>query len=336
MLLHQNLHKNIIKVLAKIGIPKNVILYGSFSKNEGTFLKKQNQYIPYNDIDLIFIDSSLKSNDIINYKTILKNNLKTDFIDIELMSLSDLKSLKKSIFSFDLYSTGLVLNGDLDLKSFMFDKKYIPLKDIEILFRTRMWTLIGSVNYVKGNIKANEKYFFLYQISKCIFAIIDCLLLIKKDYTTLYKDKIIKAYNLYELNDFHHLIKFATDVKLNNFKIKDTFSNKILYCETAELFLKVFGLGLRQFFNTEHSLDQIVIKKYYNSFRSLFFRKLYYLRGVNGDLTFNLITVQYMLIRFFLGKKINENELFKIGKKIGVLNHDVEEIRATAAKLRLL
>lgn len=336
MFLHQNLHKEIIKTLEKIRIPKNVILYGSFSKNEGTFLKKGNEFVPYNDIDLIFIDNKLNKNDIIKYKEILKRNLKTDFIDIDLMTYSELKSLNKSIFSFDLYCNGLVLHGEYDLKSSMFDKKDISLKDIEILFRTRMWTLIGSINYTGNRIQAIEKHFFSYQISKCIFAIIDCLLVIKKDYTSKYEDKISKAYKLKELDDYHHLIEYAKDIKLNNFKFAKNLSNIFLYYETAELFLKTFELGLSMFFNVDLTLDQIVIRKYQNSVRSFLFRKLYYLKGVNGDLKFNLILIQFTLIRFFLGKEIDKNQLQILGKKIGVKKYDIEKIRSKTAQLRLL
>tara|TARA_Y100001954_G_C15788825_1_gene593956 strand:+ start:121 stop:1128 length:1008 start_codon:yes stop_codon:yes gene_type:complete len=328
------LENQILEVLKSIKLPEYVILYGSFSRGEGTFKLFNGIYYPYNDIDLIFIDNKIKKKDLELYKKKLKNTLKTDFIDIEIMTLKKIKSLRKSVFSYDLFTYGKVLNGNLNLKSFQFPNNKIPLKEIELLFKTRLWTLVGSISY-NNRIDFLDKYLFHYQMTKCIFSIIDCIMISKRSYTGLYKDKINKAYNIYEFKDYQYLLEYAHKIKLNNFSFDENINHEKLYCTISNLFLNSFERGLSLYFNDNLNLEEIILKNYFKSLRAFVMKKIYRIFDKDLASEYNFILLQYYLVNLFSGNKEKKENIIGIAKKIGINSNDIEYIRLKTAELRL-
>ena len=75
---HNKLFADIVATLENVYLPKYIILYGSFSRYEGTW----NNDLPMNDIDLIFIDGEITGEIVNKSKVQLKEKLGVRFIDI--------------------------------------------------------------------------------------------------------------------------------------------------------------------------------------------------------------------------------------------------------------
>ena len=320
---HRALVSKIKNALDRLYLPKVVILYGSFSKGEGSW--DIDGLTPYNDVDLIFIDENIKSENITEYKNILFNELNTKFIDISLFTVSDILKLKPSIFSFDLFENGLVINGEFDLRALTFHNFLITTKDIDILFRTRIWTFIGS--YPIGglnNMNTNEQIFFNYQMSKAIFSIIDCLSVLKQEYNCTYSGKVAWALNQVEFQDFLPYIYFAERIKLKGYQSSTFFENAVIFDNVGNMFKEIFQLGLRCHFNSKLDLPDLVKYVYGTSIRTNILKLLYFLKGVNGFNLYNMILAQYFIFERTMVLSDNSDDLMKIMSKFGYdkLNFD--------------
>ena len=304
-------------------MPEVVILYGSFSKGEGTW--DIDKVTPYNDVDLIFIDDDIKVENIAEFKQVIRKALNTKFIDISLFTKKDLAKLDRTIFSYDLFERGLVINGDLDLSIFAFSKSLITTKDIDILFRTRIWTFVGSYP-VEGmvNMNVKDQFFFNYQMSKAIFAIIDCLSVSKQEYNCTYSGKVAWALNQVEFQDFLPYIYFAERIKLKGYQSSTFFENAVIFDNVGNMFKEIFQLGLRCHFNSKLDLPDLVKYVYGTSIRTNILKLLYFLKGVNGFNLYNMILAQYFIFERTMVLRDNSDDLMKIMSKLGYdkLNFD--------------
>lgn len=332
---HHKLFSEIVNVIKdnSIGELPSIILYGSFSKYEGNWDLNGNII---NDIDLILIKENgcdIKKHRI---ESALLKAFGPDFVDINVIQKAKIGKLPKSIFSYDLYENGKVLNGNIDLEEFQFPKERIPLKDIEILFRTRLWTFIGSypITGIK-KLDAAEKKKFNYQMSKAIFACIDCIAVLRKEYQSKNTDKIEWASKQQEFKIYHHLLDFAQDVKINGNLINGFDSEKLL-SQVAAIFEKSFTLGLNKFFNTKKRLIDLVLTKYHNSLRATVIKNLYYLKKKNGYKIMNLILIQYLLFHYlYINRNLGHGRIQEVAKKLRIKSNDIQTIRIRAAELRL-
>lgn len=331
---HKLLITNILSALGEIYLPKIVIMYGSFSKNEGSW--DTDGITPYNDVDLIFIDKKIKKSKISLYKKKLFQKLNTRFIDISIFTKNKLSKLKPSIFSFDLFEFGLVINGELNLKRYTFNNFLITTKDIDILFRTRIWTFVGSYPK-KGleNLNAKDQIFFNYQMSKSIFSIIDCLSILKKEYVSSYKDKINWANNQLEFKNYFELLKFAEKIKVNG-KMNFFFtSNKKLLNQVSTLFYEIFKIGLQNHYRSNLEFSDLVRWAYGYSIKAKILKYLYFFKGINGFTTFNLILAQFYILEKTLNIDVSENEKFFLEKKLNLHSNGFHDFRIQVANKRL-
>ena len=331
---HRALVTKIKNTLDRVYLPKVVILYGSFSNGEGSW--DIDGITPYNDVDLIFIDENIKNENITDYKNILFKELKLKFIDISLFTVNDMLKLKPSIFSFDLFENGLVINGDFDLSALAFPKSLITTKDIDILFRTRIWTFVGS--YPIGgftNMNTNDQIFFNYQMSKAIFSIIDCLSVLKQEYNSTYNNKLSWALEQDEFKGFLAYINFADQIKLKgllNYKFSE---NKELFVNIGNKFSLMFELGLQKHYNNKLSLPDLVKFVYGNSFKTNIMKLLYFLKGINGFNLYNMILAQYFIFESTLGLRNNSKDLKKIMYKFNQHKSNLDSFRIDIATKRI-
>lgn len=329
---HNKLFADIIASLEKIYLPKSVILYGSFSRYEGSW----NSDLPMNDIDLIIIDGDITEEIVKKCQSTLKFDLNLKFVDITIYDYQKLKQLKPSIFSFDLFENGIVLIGDYNLEHFQFDKGQITTKDIEILFRTRLWTFIGSFDDEKLILlNEKERIFFIYQMVKAVFACIDCESVLEQDYQSKYKDKLKWARNKVVFSEFEEMLHLCKQVKiLNNFDLE--LNLDLVYEKVSELFYKTFEKGLRVHFNTKKSLGEIVNQEYRDSLKSKITRKLYSLKGKDGDKIYNLILAQFYIYELYNNHRDSYEDLTLVAKLLGIKSSDVSHIRKRVAQMRLI
>mgnify|MGYP000400678164 CR=1 FL=1 len=97
--------------------PQAIIIYGSYGRNEGAWILDKNNFLPYNDFDIVIVDDSTNNS---NYNKKLNESLKkklnVDWIDLQVLSRKKLKSLsKRTIFNYDLKYGSKVIYGDKEI-----------------------------------------------------------------------------------------------------------------------------------------------------------------------------------------------------------------------------
>lgn len=226
--------------------PKAIIIYGSYGRNEGAWILDEKNIYPYNDFDIVIIDDSIKN---LKYQKKLKESLKkklnVKWIDLQFMNISYLKSLSNcTIFNYDLKYGSKVIYGDKNIlqKIPLKANSKINIKDLEILFNTRLWTFYGSFKSF-NNMKMKDARFFKYQMSKAVLASIDSFLIRNNYYDCSYDVKVKKYLQLSEEN--HKLVQWAMREKLNpSNEIMTNEDAKKLYNNVRKIFFNEFFLSM--------------------------------------------------------------------------------------------
>lgn len=231
--------------------PQAIIIYGSYGRNEGAWILDQKNLLPYNDFDIIVVDDSINNRRYSRKLTeSLKEKLKVEWIDLQVVSKKRLKLLsKRTIFNYDLKYGSTVIYGDekiLELIPINLESK-INIKDLEVLFNTRLWTFYGSYLTLES-LDKNESRFFKYQMSKAILASIESFLIRNNYYNCSYKIKVKKFIEL--SNENHKLALWALEEKLNP-------SNEIIGKKDAEALLN----NVKKMFFNEFFLSMSIIYK---------------------------------------------------------------------------
>ena len=91
-------------------------------------------------IFLLVVNKQLNNDLISEIKKHIKSCISIRWIDLSQIRLNKLKKLKNSIFNYDLKNASKVLYGNKKLQNLIPNLKpsEIPLKDIDILFKTRL------------------------------------------------------------------------------------------------------------------------------------------------------------------------------------------------------
>lgn len=205
---------NIIIEGLKILNPISIVLYGGYSRDEGGVI---NSYNPYNDFDiLLIVKKKIKNSQLVKIEKGLKKKINIRWLDFTQKTVNEISKAGSSVFYYDLKYYGKVLYGDKDVLRFIPEiKNYeINRSEIDKLFLTRIWTFLGCFSDKSfTKINGEELRFFKNQMSKAILCLVDVILIDKRQYTTLYSDKIplIKKDN----KDIYELSKWAYKEKLN-------------------------------------------------------------------------------------------------------------------------
>lgn len=189
----------IISVITKEVACDAIIIYGSHGRGEGAFLENGNCLLAYNDYDIAIV-SDRNTGDIKAMEDLLKERLGIEWVDLSVLRKSTLKSLKASVYNYDLKYHSEVIYGDPNVLHLIppIDPADIGIRDVEKLFYTRSWYFL---NFDKLN-WSNDIVFHKYQIAKALFAVIDAKCIIKKSYTGLYHEKIRRYKMLYNDDNF--------------------------------------------------------------------------------------------------------------------------------------
>ncbi len=201
--------------------PISIILYGGYGRGEGSWVKiAEKKYTPYNDYDILIIyDKKLAS---VNFKKLaseLARDIGIRWIDIGQITINNLCRYKPSIYSYDLKYGSKVIYGDKNILLHIPDYKSsdLSLKEGEILFFTRLWTLLGSLDQdaFRVELKDDQSRFFRNQMAKAILAVVDILLLQKGLYHTSYKSRVERLTTYYShRQDIIDLANWALEEKL--------------------------------------------------------------------------------------------------------------------------
>lgn len=231
--------------------PQAIIIYGSYGRNEGAWILDQNNLLPYNDFDIVIVDDTTdNSNYNRNLTESLKKKLNVEWIDLQVLNKKKLKSLsKRTIFNYDLKYGSKVIYGDERILELIpiNQKSKINVKDLEVLFNTRLWTFYGSQLTLK-KLDAKKSRFFKYQMSKAVLASIESYLIRNNYYNCSYKLKVKKFIEM--SNENHKLALWALDEKLNP-------SDEIVGLKDAE---EILNNVRKMFFDEFYSSMSIIYK----------------------------------------------------------------------------
>jgi predicted nucleotidyltransferase len=200
--------------------PQAIILYGSHARGEGAFCTIDGVEYAYNDYDIILLFQNLPNNDYTKIKVDLKKLTRVKWFDIGEYTPKSLGKLKNTVMGYDLFSNHLVIHGDEEiLISYMVDVKQrdIRIREAEVLLFTRIWCLIGSYQSLDEipDLAGEDLWFFHYQLSKAIFAMVDSTLIQKGAYRSQYNEKIITYLEL-EISELsENLLNWAYKIKIN-------------------------------------------------------------------------------------------------------------------------
>lgn len=244
----------------------SIILYGGYGRNEGSIVVNQNNEVkPYNDFDIMLIVKSKIDNTVLREKSIeLAKKAGISWVDLSQMTLRDLELLRPSIYNYDLKYASKVLYGDKSILNVIpeIQSTDLPLKEVETLFLTRIWTLVGCLDrdgLLKGRSGA-ESMFFRNQMAKAVLAIVDILLINIREYHFSYKARVqlIKEHYSSRL-ELISLSEWALDEKL--FPKSIHMSGKevsFLYSQVIELFFKEMFSLLSIYYNRKISSPEDV------------------------------------------------------------------------------
>jgi len=121
----------------------------------------------------------------------------------------------------------------------------LPLREGEILFFTRLWTLLGCLDSKGFGVvrEGEESRFFRNQMAKAILAVVDVILLQNKLYHQSYRERILRLTDIYLDNkDLCQLSQWALEEKLF------PKCNKMSGEEVEELYGKVSSCFFKEMF----------------------------------------------------------------------------------------
>ena len=235
----------------------SIILYGGFGRDEGSIIEVGDSYIPYNDYDvLLVVNNKVPSKTVSDLRIQLARDIGIRWVDISQKSTKELNKLCPSIFNYDLKYATKVIYGDESILSLIpsMQSSELPLVEGEVLFITRLWTLLGCLDDKGFNIDRSddEVRFFRNQMAKAVLSVVDVLLLPKKAYNSSYRYRVQHFTDLYpEKEELCELSQWALEEKLFP---KDT---SMTGQEIEQLYSKVH----RYYFYEMY----VLLSKYYNT-----------------------------------------------------------------------
>ena len=334
--------KIIVECILKFVRPAGIILYGGYGRNEGSWLVIDNQSPkPYNDFDILLVVNKQLNGDIIfKIKEHLKSKISIRWIDLTQIKLKKLKKLKNSIFNYDLKNASKVLYGDKHIKSRIPDFKSdeIPLKDIDILFKTRIWTLVGCFEGKSfDNINGSKSIFFRNQMSKAVLACVDSYLILNQKYNFSYKNRVEVFLNNSNDYEYFDLVSWALNEKLRPKECTMSASDvKKMYFKVCEFFIKYFFIALSKYYQHTIENEEDIERIYLYKPRNFLIRKLKNIMNGSGDFNAYMVIIQFLCVMYLINKNVKTlNKLKLYSKKIGVYEESFEKIRLKISNLRI-
>ena len=251
-----------------------------------------------------------------------------------------LKKLKNSIFNYDLKNASKVLYGNKKLQNLIPDLKpsEIPLKDIDILFKTRLWTLVGCFEDTSfKNICGSKSIFFRNQMAKAVLASIDCHLILNQKYNFSYKKRVeFFLSNSEDIENFD-LVNWALNEKLRPQKCSMSSSDvKKMYFKVSDFFIRYFFIGLSKYYQKTIRREKDIERIYLYKPRNFVIRKLKNIMNGSGDFNAYMVIIQFLCVIYLINKNVKTlNKLKLYSKKIGVYEESFEKIRLKISNLRI-
>jgi len=325
----------------------SIYLYGGYGRDEGSWvLEEINGKIsakPYNDYDItVIVQKKVANEELRQLESELKKNLDIKWIDLNQCTRLNLKQFNTTIKNYDFKYASKWIYGNKDvLKNIpTIDRKSITLKDVETLYITRLWTLVGSFPK-NGLIKMakDEEMFFRNQMAKCILAIVDNILVLNKEYDASYKKRVEKIENFTNDSELIELSKWALEEKLfPKSEGMGTSAVTGLYKKVNKLFFKCFystlSIHYKNTIKCPEDIDKYII---YNPM-DLIKRKIkkVVFNDDRNEKNMHLSILQGYIAYYYFDMKEEHTQKVRtvMNKEFNFLSNDLDEIRLKVAELR--
>ncbi len=334
-------------LLSTISGVHTIILYGSYGRSEGAWIKASETYNPYNDYDLLIVleDEAKHPKDLPSIKEKLLNQINIKWVDLSFVSLTKfIGNRNKSIFQYDLIYGSKVIFGNFKILESIqkFDSSEINLNEGKLLFFTRLWAFMGGVVTVK-DLNSSEAIFFRYQMSKVVLAVVDMILLINGRYVSSYVERCNLAIKICKREDIlkKELINWAINEKLNPSTKVMTKKEVICLQENVANIFSIYALRLLSIIHKKNFSNLVDFKNLYAT--SLFerlkiFAGLILRKNTNYRKVYILNIIQILIVSNILGQvslKWTLNECNKLLQKIGFEStKNLDQLRQLVANER--
>lgn len=169
-----------------------IVLSGGFGRGEGTVIRQNGSYIPFNDYDIIIITppgvSSLPGLPLLAIR--LAKSIRIRFVDIACLPQDRLPHLKLNLFNYDLKYGSQIFWGNTNILNEIpnFNPLYIPEKEGILSVRNR---LITPFEFLTSGVCSGRTFdpAAYIQTAKCVLACTDYHLVRHHRYIHLYRKK---------------------------------------------------------------------------------------------------------------------------------------------------
>lgn len=186
----------IVKLILELAdsSPLAIVLCGGYGRGEGAWTTDAyGNVIPYNDYDLAVVSN--KPFPAEKYEAIRKKiaeEVSIRWIDIDWYDPATIKKLSPTIKNYDLLNASSIIYGD----RYIFENcrkinvSAIGEYDVITLYKTRIWTFLGSWKGDFCDLYGDDAIFFRNQMAKAVLAACDMILVKKHMYTPSYRDRV--------------------------------------------------------------------------------------------------------------------------------------------------
>jgi hypothetical protein len=346
-----NNHIEIIKNKILLRHQNNIIsifLYGGYGRDEGSWvIEKSDEGIinvkPFNDYDIaLIVDKKISRDEVLELEKELKKQIDIKWIDISQYTIDELKNFNTTIKNYDFKYASKWIYGDENILNHIPKMRVenISLLDVQILYATRIWTLIGSFSK-DGLEKMNSEneMFFRNQMAKAILAIVDNILVVNKQYDPSYKKRVEKLDKFTDDKKLLELSKWALEEKL--FPKSENMSKEeieSLYKDVNSLFFNYFYKTLSSYYGKNITKPED-IENYLKYSPKNFLKRMiknYIYNDTQRELRMYLIILQgYIAFYYFDMNDKVFNKIKKImSKYFSYQSDNINQIRLKVAELR--
>lgn len=337
------IRKEIFKKISPSNV-KSIFLYGGYGRDEGSWVIENDNVKPYNDYDIaIMVIKKTSPKTLKSIEKELKKKLEVKWIDICQYRKTRLRLFRVSIRNYDFKYASKCIYGDETYLRYIpnMDARSIPLKDINTLYKTRLWTLIGSFPlYGLKEMSSDDEMLFRNQMAKCVLAIVDCVLIQKNKYNPSYIERVKIISSKSEDRKLNGLANWAIEEKLHP-KFVGMKEEEIIekYTSIRALFFKYFFQGLSVYHNRTiekpSDLNRYILYTPINLIKE---NIKYYIFGNKRDKQQKYLTIIQAYIAYYYPNLPSDliTDIKKImNEKFQYKSSDLEKIRLKVADLRV-
>jgi hypothetical protein len=288
-------------ILSQVDGVVSIILTGGYGRGEGTWIEKDDSYVPYNDYDFIVIldynpetsgarPLSIDTGD-------LAARLGISWVDVDFLSINKLKTLKSTVKNYDILHGSTIIYGDDRIlkRARVISADQISTRDLYTYFNTRAYTVLCCLPKDKklSDLGGDELQFFRNQLAKGLLAVMDCTLISEyRFYCSSYVKRLEYYTKVSKNKEKVALFRWALNEKVD--PSNNSFSIDFGH-QTHERLYDLYQTDMNQFLGQHFYGIQVTLNRY----------SLLSLTRITPLLKFMLSKIFYKFRRFRVERALN-------------------------------